>query len=339
MKYRRVVITRTGAPEVLRITEDDLPEPGPGQCRVKVLAAGVSYADIMMRKGMYPLPMPPTPFSPGSDMVGIVDELGEGSSAFKVGQTVAALTRIGGYAEYICLPEAELFAVPEGLDAAEAVCLPGNYVAAYQMLHRFAQVRTGERVLIHGAAGGVGTALVQLGALAELVMYGTASAPKHDLVSRLGATPIDYGSEDFVQRIRSLTGDGVDAVFDHVGGRHLWRSFRALRRGGRLIAYGERSQIGKERVNTIEKVSQAILLSLLRYWPGRKVSWYELDPHAGMIDPEWYRQDLIILLNLLMEGRIKPVIAARMPLSEAARAHGLIENAAVCGRIILVCNE
>jgi len=339
MKYRRVVITRTGGPEVLQVIEDDLQQPRPDQCRIRVLASGVSYADIMMRKGMYPLPMPPTPYSPGSDVVGVIDALGEGCTRFEAGQTVAALTRMGGYTEYICLREAEVFPVPDGLDAAEAVCLPGNYVAAYQMLHRFAGIRAGECALIHGAAGGVGTALLQLGALAGLEMYGTASAPKQGLVSCLGATSIDYKSEDFVARIRELTGDGVDVVFDHVGGRHLWRSFRALRGGGRLIAYGEYSLVGDKRVNQIERVSQAMLLRVLGYWPGRDVRWYELDPGAGMIDPEWYSKDLATLSELLKQQKINPVIASRMALNEAARAHELIENAAVCGRIVLLCNQ
>jgi len=333
------VISRIGGPEVLQVIEDDLQKPQPDQCRVRVLAAGVSYADIMMRKGMYPLPMPPTPYSPGSDIIGVIDELGARVAHFEMGQTVAALTRMGGYTQYLCLREAELYPLPAGLDAAEAVCLPGNYVAAYQMLHRFANVKPGERILVHGAAGGVGTALLQLGALAGLEMYGTASAPKHGLVSCLGATPIDYRNEDFVARIRDLSGSGVDAVFDHVGGTHLWRSFRTLRSGGRLIAYGEYSQIGKERVNHIEKISQAVLLRLLRYWPGKDVKWYELDPGAGMIDPEWYRKDLMVLFDLLKQQKIRPVIASRMPLNEAARAHELIENAAVCGRIVLLCSE
>ena len=142
----------------------------------------------------------------------------------------------GAYAEYVCLPASDFVAVPDGVDPAAAVCLVANYITAANMMHRIAKVQAGERVLVHGAAGGVGTALLELGRSAGLTIYGTASKPKHGVVEALGATPIDYRNEDFVERIRELTGDGVDVVFDPIGGaRQLRRSYRALRRGGRLV--------------------------------------------------------------------------------------------------------
>ena len=154
------------------------------------------------------------PFTLGVDIVGVVDKLGEGVSTLEPGQMVAGCPAIdgGGYAEFICRPASELVPVPSGLDSAEAVCLVANYLTARLALHESASVRSGERILVHGAAGGVGTALLELGKLAGLEMYGTASKHNHDLVSALGAAPIDYRTEDFVERIRSLTGDGVDAV-------------------------------------------------------------------------------------------------------------------------------
>jgi NADPH2:quinone reductase len=174
------------------------------------------------------------PFTPGCDIVGEVDELGEGVSTLALGQTVAGGPfSKGGYAEFICLPAGELVPVPSGVDPAEAVCLVAHYLTAHLEMHQVANVRKGERILIQGAAGGVGTALLELGKLAGLEMYGTASRYNHQLVSTLGATPIDYRSEDFVERIRTLTGDGVDVVFDPIGGaRQLWHSYRALRKGG-----------------------------------------------------------------------------------------------------------
>ena len=181
------------------------------------------------------------PFTPGEDIVGVVDKLGEGVSTVEPGQMVAGVTfgDAGGYAEFICLPASELVPVPSGVDPAEAVCLVVNYLTAHMAMHRTANVRSGERILVHGAAGGVGSALLELGKLAGLEMYGTASKYNHELVSALGATPIDYRTEDFVERIRSLTGDGVDAVFDPIGGaRQIWRSYRALRKGGRLVWFG-----------------------------------------------------------------------------------------------------
>ena len=225
MTYKRVVITRHGGPEVLQIVEEELPEPQVGQVRVRILAAGIANTDTMLRESNVPgLGAPSPPYTPGKELVGVVDALGEGVSTLEVGDTVAScLTGVGAYSEYICAPEAEWTSVPPGLDPAEAVCLVANYVVAYQVLHRAAQVAPGERVLIHGAAGGIGTALLQLGKLAEIEMYGTASSGKQELVASLGATPIDDRVEDFVQRIFDLTGDGVDVVCDSIGGSHVRR--------------------------------------------------------------------------------------------------------------------
>ena len=217
MKYRHVVVQRTGGPEVLQVVEDELPAAGTGQARVKILAADVSFSDVNLRRGRFP-GAPRPPFSPGYAMVGVVDQLGPKVSEASVGQVVAALTFYGSYGQYIILPARQLVPVPAGVDPAEAVSLVFGYVAAYQMLHRVAHVARGERILVHGAAGGVGTAFLELGHLAGLVMYGTASKRKHSLVVQLGATPIDYQSEDFVARIADLTdGRGVDAAFDPMG--------------------------------------------------------------------------------------------------------------------------
>ena len=229
MKHHRVVVTRHGGPDVLQVVEDDLPEPQTGEVRVKVLTAGVSAYDLMLRRSGVLPGTPRVPYTPGGDVVGVVDKLGEEVSTVEPGQMVAGGTWSlgvgGGYAEFICLPASELVTVPSGLDPAEAVCVVVNYLTAHMAMHRTANIRSGERILVHGAAGGVGTALLQLGKLAELEMYGTASKYNHELVSALGATPIDYRTEDFCERIRSLTGDGVDAVFDPIGGaRQLWRS-------------------------------------------------------------------------------------------------------------------
>ena len=174
MKNRRIIISRKGGPEVLKLIEEEAPSPAGGEVRVRVQAAGVAFADIMMREGLYP-GAPPVPFTPGYDIVGLVDEPGAGVKSLSPGKRVAALTKVGGYADYLCLPEKDLVEMPIGLDPAEAVCLVLNYMTAWQMLHRVAHVREGEKILIHGAAGGVGTALLQLGVLSGLELYGTAS--------------------------------------------------------------------------------------------------------------------------------------------------------------------
>src|SRR5215208_3822924 len=166
-KQKQVLLTRKGGPEVLEIVEREVPEPGPGEARVRVLAAGVAFADVMMRRGLYP-GVPDFPFTPGYDLVGEVEDLGPGVSGVAVGQRVAALAQVGAHAQYVALPAGELVPVPAGVDAAEAASLPVNYVTAYQMLFRVAKVKPGERILVHGAAGGVGTALLQLGGLQGL---------------------------------------------------------------------------------------------------------------------------------------------------------------------------
>jgi NADPH:quinone reductase-like Zn-dependent oxidoreductase len=213
------------------VVEEEWPQPKRGEVRVRVLAAGVSLPDLMMREGIHP-ETPRVPFTPGWDLVGVVERLGDGVFGIAPGQVVAALPISGAYAEFICLPHRGLVPVPSGLDPAEAVSLILNYITAYQMLHRSATVTPGQRVLIHGAAGGVGSALLQLGRLTGLEMYGTCSSRGASAVSDLGAIPIDYQHQDFVKEIHRLTHEGVDVVFDGIGGTHIWHSRKALRPGG-----------------------------------------------------------------------------------------------------------
>src|SRR5437763_940361 len=211
---KRVVVDHFGGPEVLRVVEEDDPRPGPGEVRVKVLAAGVSYTDAMLRAGSY-LGVPNPPFTPGYELIGVVEELGPGCARLRVGDRVGALTVWGADAERVCVPEAYAVEVPADRDAAEVVSLVFPYMTAYQLLHRAAKAQRGESVLVHGAAGRVGTALLELGVLAGLRMYGTASARDRAAVERFGAVAIDYRSEDFLARARRLTGgEGVDVVLD-----------------------------------------------------------------------------------------------------------------------------
>jgi NADPH2:quinone reductase len=338
MENKRVIITRTGGSDVLQVVRENIPEPKPGEVRVKVLAAGIARADTMMRRGQYPDSMPPFPYTPGYDIVGVIDRLGEGVPKFNPGVFVAALTKVGGYSEYVCVSQDDLVPVPEKLDPAEVVSLILNGLTAYQMLHRFARVKTGEQVLFHAAGSGVGIILLQLGKLLDLKMYGTENKRKHKLISSLGGTPIDYQKEDFVKRIRSLTAAGVDAVFDPVGGSHLWKSFMTLRRTGRLIAYGEMAITGSQKPKTSEVFFHHYLPRLLNLIPGgRIVRWWEVFPE-NRIHPDWYHQDLAMLFNLLSQGKIKPIIAERIPMVEAARAHELFESSTTIGKIVLVCN-
>ncbi len=342
MKYSRVLLTKFGEPaDAFQMVEDDLPEPGEGQVRVKILATGVAYADVMMRRGVYP-GAPPLPFTPGYDMVGVIDAVGPGVEALSSGQMVAALTFFGSYSQYISLPAQNLVVVPEGVDPVEASCLPLNYFTAYQLLHRIANVKPGERILVYGAAGGVGTALLQLGRLAGLQVYGTASSSKQELITQLGAIPLDYKREDVVARVRELTGGGVDAVFDGIGNAHLTQSFQTLRKGGWLVSYGLSSiPAGITLTSALVRFMAPHLLriALLSALPnGKRVSFYTLSNQVNKKHPERIREDLGALLELLSQGKIAPIIGKRLPLQEVATAHDLLEHAQVQGRIVLLPN-
>jgi NADPH:quinone reductase len=346
VKQRRIIVTHYGGPDALQLLEEERPEPKHGEVRVKVLAAGVSLPDIMAREGIHP-ETPPVPFTPGWDLVGAVDRLGGGVSGIETGQIVAAMPISGAYAEFVCLPQRELVPVPSGLDPAEAVSLVLNYITAYQMLHRSAKVKPGERALIHGAAGGVGTALLQLGRLAGLEMYGTCSSRGARAVCELGGIPLDYRNQDFVEEIHRLTGGGADVVFDGIGGSHIWRSRRALRPGGRVVAYGLTGSLrggrlasgrsgGRHRFRAIAIFGVYIAGGWL--FPGRKrVVPYSIQT-LKRLKPALFRQDLIALFDLLQQKKIKPLIAQRLPLAEARQAHESLGNGGVTGKIVLVPN-
>jgi NADPH:quinone reductase-like Zn-dependent oxidoreductase len=331
-KNVRVVVAVKGGPEVLRLVEEDLPEPAADQVRVRVLAAGVAYADMLIRRGLYPN-NPPFPLTPGYDLVGETDAVGQNVEGFRKGQRVAALTMTGGYSRFAIVPAAHLVAVPDGLDAAEAVCLVLNYVTAYQMLHRLAEVRVGQKLLVHSAAGGVGTAALQLGKIAKLEMFGTASKPKLGLVTALGAIPIDYRAERFPDRIRQLAPGGLDCVLDPVGGTHWWESYTCLHRGGVLLCYGAQVNVSE---GTLAAGLGFALLGLMMILPdGKKLRWYNSrvfrDQH-----PEWFREDLTVLFNLLLARSIQPVIAATFPLRDAPRANEMLEKGEAAGKLVLL---
>lgn len=387
MTHTRIIVRRYGGPETLELVQEPCPEPQPGEVRVRVLAAGVALPDVMMREGVHP-ETPRLPFTPGWDLVGEVDRLGPGVvvTGIEPGQLVAALPIFGAYAEFVCLPQRELVPVPSTVDPAEAVCLILNYVTAWQMMHRSVHVKRGDRVLIHGAAGGVGSALLQLGRLDGLGpendgkngvggMYGTCSSAGAPAVSELGGVPIDYRKQDFVAEIHRLTGAGVDAVFDGIGGSHVWRSRAALRPGGRVVVYGFTGSLSGGRLASRESGHQkggaensgseaadgnapgaktpvheaagnrhrfrlAANLGgyVVKSWllPGSK----RLVPYSiqwlKRVRPAWFREDLTALFELLQQQKLKPLIAQRFPLADARRAHELLGQGGVTGKIVLV---
>jgi NADPH:quinone reductase-like Zn-dependent oxidoreductase len=332
MRNTRVILTALGGPEVLKLIDDDIRDPGAKEVRIRILACGVAFADVLMRRGLYS-GVPPLPYSPGYDIVGTIESCGSAVSQWKTGDVVTALTQTGGYSRYIILPQSELVKVPEGLDPAEAVSLVLNYTTAYQLIHRIANLRQNESVLIHGAAGGVGTAALQLGSNAGLKMFGTASKPKHALVASLGGIPIDYRSEDFAQRAA-----GVDAVFDPVGGRNWLRSYNALGKGGRFVGYGMSAAIEGGRTSKTLAVASFAWLGFVGLLPGKSARWYSIMTEKRK-HPEWFPEDLWRLLSMLQQKSIQPVVAERLTLRDAARAHELLEHASVTGKIVLMCQE
>ena len=346
-RMKRVVVDHFGGPEVLRVVEEDVPDPGPGEVRVRVLAAGVSFTDALLRAGTY-LGGPKPPFTPGYELVGVVEELGLGCSRLRVGARVGALMVWGADAERVCVPEQYAVEVPEDLDPAEVVSLIFPYMTAYQMLHRAARVQPGETVLVHGAAGRVGSAALELGAVAGLRLLGTASSRARAPVERLGAEAIDYQNGDFVARVRELTGGkGVDVVLDGIGGIVSLRSFRALRvgnpitgdPGGRLIMIGNYNTMVHGRKSWRGWLEWWAATAAVVLWgtlsPRRRVMGYRIQklriPHQ-----DWFREDFAALLELLRAGKIHPVVAARLPLSEARRAHEMLESTAAKGKLVLV---
>jgi NADPH2:quinone reductase len=344
MRHTRIIVTHYGGPDALQVVEEECPEPKGGEVRVKVLAAGVSLPDVLAREGIHP-ETPRVPYTPGWDLVGLVDQIGEGVSGFKLGQTVAAMPIRGCYAQYVCLPQRKFIPVPPGLDPAEAVAIVLNYITAYQMLNRSAKVKPGQSVLIHGASGGVGTALLQLGRLAGVEMYGTCSARAAEVVKELGATPIDYRNSDFVQEIHHLTGEGVNAVFDGLGGDNLWGSRDALREGGRVVVYGFQAKLHRGRMVSgtprgRHPIRESAILGwyILRNWflPGRKSMVPYSIQWLMRLKPAWFRHDLLALFDLLQHEKIKPLIAQRLPLCQARHAHELLGSGGVIGKIALI---
>ncbi len=274
--------------------------------------------------------------TPGYDIAGTIDAVGAGVTGLKMGQQVAAiLPKFGGYTQFVCVPAELLVPVPDGLDPVQTVSIILNYLTAYRMLHSTTKAKKGERLLVHSAAGGVGTALLQLGQIAGLEMFGTASKGKHDIVAAYGATPIDYKNEDFAVRIRELThGEGIDIVCDPIGGETTIKSYKLLRRGGRLVSFGFLDAMDKGVTAVAASIARVFLTKLRP--DGKQIGLFGSLPTIAAKDNSWYRETLAELLNMLKNGQIDPVIGKTMPLSEASQALDLLENGQVQGKIVLV---
>jgi NADPH:quinone reductase-like Zn-dependent oxidoreductase len=339
MVNERYVLVSARGRRRLQWMREPMPRAEAGEVRVRILAAGVAFADLLRMRGLYPGD-PALPFSPGWDLAGEIDQVGAGVTAWRVGQPVVALTGYGNYTRYRTLQADDLVAMPEETEPAEAVCLCLNYVTAYQLLHRMAKARQGETVLVHGAAGGVGTALLQLGALAGLKLYGVASKPHLATVTGLGGVAIDRQTEDFVRRVRALPGGGVDVALDPIGGATALRSFRALRAGGRLVSYGLSGLLNLPRYAVpLAYLTHFARLMLWNLLPGRRRARFYSIGSMRARRPLWIREDLTLLLDLLRRRRIAPLIAERLPLARAPEALERLAQGQVQGKLVLMCQE
>lgn len=337
MKFKSVIAAKRGGPEVLSIIEQELREPTAGEVRIKVLAVPVCLPDVQARYGQSPF-APPTPFIPGYAIIGTVDAAGpaiftadEQIDRISVGDRVAALTVYGGYTEYIYLKKESLIPMPAVLDPADAAILVLNYIVAYQVLHRAAKVRKGQKVMIIGASGGIGTAFLQLGKLADLKMYGLASKSKHSVLVEYGAMPIDYHTQDFVEVFRQMEPDGIDVVVDGMGGEYFKRGLSILHKGGVFVEYGNTLSfpgllllLGKTIVNNLTPNGKTVKLY------GTGLSTFNRKP---------FLDDWRVLFSMVASGKIKPVIEHRYPILEAPEANARLETGQVIGNLVLLSPE
>jgi len=336
---RAVWIIKPGGPDALAVRETADPKPGPGQVRVRVHAAGLNFAEVMAAQGLYP-DAPKPPCVVGYEVAGVVDALGAGTEGPAAGQRVLALTRFGGHADVVCVPAEQVLPIPDPMSFEEAAALPVNYLTAYHMLFRVACVRPGERVLVHMAAGGVGTAVLQLCRTVDgLEVFGTASAAKHDVLKAEGcAHPIDYHATDYAAEVRRLTGDeGVDIVLDPLGG-HDWRKgLKLLRPCGRLVAFGFANLASGPRRRPAHLAAQVLGVPLLTPLQLMNHNWTVSGVNIGHLwgQTALLREELQAVLALWDQGKIKPHIDGSYPFTEAAAAHRRILRRQNIGKVLL----
>lgn len=332
----RVVVARRGGPEVLSYQSVDMPQPAAGEARVRVEAAGVSAYDVMLRGKRFP-GFPRVPYSPGEDFVGIVDAVGEGVCADRLGERVGAWTfgDAGAYADHICRPAKELVPVPDGLKPELAAATIVNGLTAELALHQAVQIRQNESLLVQGAGGGLGSMLLQLAGLAGVRTLGCDVESKLRQIEADGAIPIDCRSAHLVSTVRDLSGGGVDAVIDVVGGpAQLLRSYRMLKKGGRLLMLG---MAGSSQNGARIIVPSLLMMALLAVWPdGRRIATGDGMDTYPQKNPGWYGSTLSRLFRQILECKIDPHLSATVPLAKPAEAHAMLESGNTPGKVVLV---
>jgi NADPH:quinone reductase len=328
---RVVMLRKFGGPDGFAVVERPVPEPGAGEVLVKVLAASVQFTDVMLRKGQYPDLKERPPLVLGYDLVGEVVKVGPDVASPSVGQRVAELTVTGSHAQYRTLKASRATIVDAALDPAEVTSLVLSWMTAYQLLHRDACVRKGQKLLVVGAAGAVGQALVVLGKLAGCELWGAARSRHAGVVRALGATHVDSDQADFRQALP----EGFDAAFDGIGERGFSRAWRAVGPRGHLSAFGVSA--GVQRNVSILRVG--LWFAKLWWWNafsgGRSTSFFSITT-VRRKHPDWFVADLGQLLGMLKRGEIKPRVAERVALDAVADAHTRIEQGGLEGKIVLI---
>jgi NADPH:quinone reductase-like Zn-dependent oxidoreductase len=322
------MLTGKGDPDVLREVELPVVEPKAGEVRIAVAATGAGGTDILMRRGFYPY-APRIPFVPGYEVVGRVEAISDGVAGLAVGQRVAGLIVHGGYAEKVVRPASAFVAVPDGVDDATAVALILNYATAWQAIHRIANVQTADTVLVTGANGGVGVAMLELLRLNGTRTLGAASARAHSLIASLGATPVESRSAPIDIGVRAIVPGGVDVTIDNLGGPFTGAAIRSTRKGGLVLGIGfagTRNDFFSVPLSLGRLFTGAML-------SGRRAKFFGVT-QLYRKDPTPFRMDLATLFLLARDGKIHPRIAARLPLLAARQAAEMMERGGVDGKIV-----
>ncbi len=336
---KQVWIPKIGEPSVLEVREAEDPEAGDGEVRIRVAAAGINFADIVARIGLYP-DAPKLPAVVGYEVSGTVDQVGGGVEGLAEGDRVVALTRFGGYSDVVCVPTGQVAKIADGLSFESAAALPVNYLTAWLMLVWLGNVREGERVLVHAVAGGVGQAALQICRHFGAEVLGTASASKHPRLKELGvAHPIDYRSQDFEAEVKRITeGAGVDVVLDAVGGKSFTKSYRCLAPLGRLFVFGASSVVSGTKRSIWNAFRQ--MMRMPRFKPLDL-----MDKNRGVFGVNlghlWEQGEklqamLVEIVDLAEQGRLEPVVDRSFSFEDAPYAHAYIQERRNFGKVLLV---
>jgi NADPH:quinone reductase len=337
MENERVAITRYGPPSILKVLREPMPRPKHGEVRIRVEAAGVSFGDVLQRTGLFFAGAPKMPYTPGYDVVGTIDALGDRVAGLSVGERVAAFTLFGGYARYVCVPAAHAVGgIPPSLDPCQTVALVLNYTTALQMLQRVASVSAGQSILVYGGSGGVGSALLDLASRLGLIVAAAVSKRWQQEFRSQAQLLFDESEPDCRERLRQFRRSGFDAAFDPIGGSHAWRTRQLVNKQGKLVVFGIASAVsggGRRDLSQVLRLGLLLASSRIRRRPS--VELYAIDQRVKTKRSE-INADIRALISLLQQRAIHPRIGAKFRLADASKAHELIESRNNVGKIVLV---